>query len=160
MEKVTIQPVGAAQMPMLDSALRALSEDLGDPHRADIAALVEAGTGPCPAFHALLAVSGDAARGAVVFSPCFSTVRGVAGLYVSDLWVSGAARGSGLGRRLLAAASRRAAALWGAGYLRLDVYEDSAGAQGFYERLGLAPLAGQRTLALAGDGFEKLEGEA
>ena len=147
-------------MPLLDTALRALSADLGDPHRADLAALRAAGTGPCHAFHALLAVPGDAARGAVVFSPCFSTVRGVAGLYVSDLWVDRAARGSGLGRRLLAAAAARAHALWGAGYLRLDVYEDSAGAQDFYRRLGLAPMAGQRTLALAGDGFDRLKGEA
>ncbi|RFU13321.1 GNAT family N-acetyltransferase [Rhodobacteraceae bacterium W635] len=160
MEKVTIRPVGAAEMPLLDTALRALSEDLGDPHRADVAALCAAATGPCPAFHALLAVSGDAARGAVLFSPCFSTVRGIAGLYVSDLWVSRAARGTGLGRGLLAAAAARAHRLWNAGYLRLDVYDDSAGAQGFYDRLGLAPMAGQRTLALAGDGFDRLKGEA
>jgi ribosomal protein S18 acetylase RimI-like enzyme len=160
MGSVTIRPVEEAGLPMLDGALRALSDELGDTHRATLDALRKAGFGPCPAFHAMLALSGDTARGAVMFSPVFSTVRGMPGLYVSDLWVSDAARGSGLGRRLLAAASARAWALWGAGYLRLDVYDSSPEAIGFYTKLGLAPMEGQRTLALSDAGFEQLKGEA
>ncbi|WP_071674011.1 GNAT family N-acetyltransferase [Nioella nitratireducens] len=160
MDTVTIRPVEEADLPLLDSALRALSDDLDDPHRAGMKALRAAGFGPCPAFHALLALDGADMVGAIMFSPVFSTVRGVPGLYVSDLWVSDAARGTGLGRRLLAAAAARACALWGAGYLRLDVYDDSAGAQGFYNRLGLTPMTGQQTLALSGDGFDRLKGEA
>ncbi|WP_127560063.1 GNAT family N-acetyltransferase [Nioella ostreopsis] len=160
MDDVTIRPVDTADIPMLDTALRTLSGDLGDTHRAHVDALRQAGFGPCPAFHALLALSGDRARGVVMFSPVFSTVRGMPGLYVSDLWVSDAARGTGLGRRLLAAATARAGALWGAGYLRLDVYDSSPEALGFYTKLGLAPLEGQRTLALSGAGFDKLKGEA
>lgn len=108
----------------------------------------------------MLAVHGGQASGAVVFSPVFSTVRGMSGLYVSDLWVSEAARGTGLGRRLLAAASAGAARLWAAGYLRLDVYDGSPEAKGFYTKLGLIPLDGQQTLALSGDGFQRLKGEA
>lgn len=160
MGNVTIRPVDEADLPMLDKALRALSGDLGDTHRAHVDALRRAGFGLCPAFHALLALSGDTAQGAVMFSPVFSTVRGMPGLYISDLWVSADARGTGLGRRLLAAASARAGTLWGAGYLRLDVYDSSPEAIGFYTKLGLAPMEGQRTLALSGAGFDQLKGEA
>jgi len=160
MDKVTIRPVEDADLPMLDRALRALSGDLGDTHRAHVEALRRAGFGPCPAFHAMLAIGRDTARGAVMFSPVFSTVRGMPGLYISDLWVSADARGSGLGRRLLAEASARAGALWGAGYLRLDVYNSSPDAIGFYRKLGLAPMEGQRTLALLDAGFAQLKGEA
>lgn len=160
MVNVTIRPVEEADLPMLDGALRALSDDLGDTHRATLDALRKAWFGPCPAFHAMLALSGGTAQGAVMFSPVFSTVRGMPGLYVSDLWVSDAARGSGLGRRLLAAASARAGGLWGAGYLRLDVYDSSPEAIGFYTKLDLAPMEGQRTLALSGAGFAQLKGEA
>lgn len=157
---MTIRPVDKADLPLLDAALRALSDDLGDTHRATLDVLRAAGFGPCPAFHALLALDGADVVGAIMFSPVFSTVRGMPGLYVSDLWVSDAARGTGLGRRLLAAAAARAHGLWNAGYLRLDVYDDSAGAQGFYGRLGLEPMKGQRTLALSGQGFDRLKGEA
>jgi len=160
MDDVTIRPVEEADLPMLDRALRTLSDDLGDTHRATLDMLRKAGFGPNPVFHALLALSRDGARGAVMFSPVFSTVRGMPGLYVSDLWVSDSARGSGLGRRLLAAASARAERLWGAGYLRLDVYDSSPEALGFYTKLGLAPMEGQRTLALSGAGFAQLKGEA
>ncbi len=160
MDDVTIRPVEDADLPLLDRALRALSGDLGDTHRAGVDALRTAGFGPLPAFYAMLALREGKAIGAAVFSPVFSTVRGKTGLYVSDLWVSDAARGLGLGRRLLAAAADRAHDLWNAGYLRLDVYDDSAGAQGFYERLGLEPMTGQQTLALSGHGFEQLKGEA
>lgn len=160
MNNVTIRPVTEADLPLLDTALRVLSADLGDTHRAGLDSLRKAGFGPCPAFHAMLALAGDMVLGAVMFSPVFSTVRGMPGLYVSDLWVSDTTRGSGLGRRLLAAAGDRAARAWGAGYLRLDVYDDSPGARGFYQRLGLEQMQGQRTLALSGAGFDTLKGEA
>lgn len=160
MDDVTIRPVQEADLPLLDAALRALSGDLGDTHRAGIEALRAGGFGPFPAFYAVLALRAQQALGAAVFSPVFSTVRGKTGLYVSDLWVSEAARGLGLGRRLLAAAAEHAGALWNAGYLRLDVYDGSAQAQEFYARLGLEPMAGQSTLALSGPGFDALKGEA
>jgi ribosomal protein S18 acetylase RimI-like enzyme len=66
----------------------------------------------------------------------FSTVRGGAGLYVSDLWVAPEARSAGLGHRLLKAAEARAAEAWGAGFLRLTVYDDNPRARAFYDRLG------------------------
>src|SRR5207253_1095625 len=53
---------------------------------------------------------------------------------VAPLVVTGEARGRGVGRALLDAAERRAAAA-GAAAIRLDVIEENP-ARGFYERLG------------------------
>jgi ribosomal protein S18 acetylase RimI-like enzyme len=160
MDDLTIRPVTQADLPLLDTALRTLSTDLGDTHRAALDTLHVAGFGPCPAFHALLALRGEQVVGAAMFSPVFSTSRGMPGMHVSDLWVSGDARGAGLGQRLLAAAGARGRLLWGAGFLRLDVYDSSPRALAFYARLGLAQVTGQRTLALSGAGFDKLTGDA
>ena len=131
-----IRPATAADAERLDAALRRLSDELGDPHRADAAALREAGFGPAPAFRALIAEAQGATVGVVLFSPVFSTVRGGPGLYVSDLWVAPEARSGGLGQRLLEAARQAAAAAWGARFLRLTVYDDNPRARAFYDRLG------------------------
>jgi ribosomal protein S18 acetylase RimI-like enzyme len=155
---VTIRPVGPPDLSLLDTALRALSSDLGDTHRADHEALQRAAFGPNPAFHAMIAVDGATLRGAVVFSPAFSTVLGGTGLYVSDLWVHRDARGQGLGARLLSAAAQRAGELWQARYLRLAVYDTSPGARAFYDRFGFSEAADQATLLLAGGGFDTLKG--
>ena len=103
-----------------------------------------------------VAEADGAVVGAVVFSPFFSTVRGGAGAYVSDLWVSEATRGSGLGRRLLAAARDAAGAEWGARFLKLAVYLDNPRARAFYIRLGFAPHDGEVYLTLGGPALAAL----
>ncbi|MFP4326550.1 MAG: GNAT family N-acetyltransferase [Paracoccaceae bacterium] len=144
----------------LGAGLERLSADLGDAHRATAEELAQAMAGPVPPFRAQLAGSGAPPGGVVLYSPVFSTVAGGAGLYVSDLWVAEAARGSGLGRRLLAAAARDARAQWGAGFLTLAVYEDSHRARAFYARLGFRPMTGQTRMILEEAGLKALEGEA
>jgi ribosomal protein S18 acetylase RimI-like enzyme len=155
---IAIRPVGPPDLPLLDTALRTLSSDLGDTHRADAAVLERAAFGSNPAFRAMIALDDAALRGAVVFSPAFSTVLGGAGLYVSDLWVDRDARGQGLGARLLAAASFWAQELWQARYLRLAVYDTTPEARAFYESLGFEDAGGQTVLLLAGGGFDRLKG--
>lgn len=151
-----IRPATKADLARLDAALRALSADLGDRHRATVADLRAAGFGPLPAFRALLALDGDATLGAAVFSPLYSTTRGCPGAYVSDLWVAAAARGTGLGARLLAAVRDEAQALWSAGFLRLAVYADNPRAVTFYERLGFAPRSGETSMILEGAAFDRI----
>jgi ribosomal protein S18 acetylase RimI-like enzyme len=126
----------AADVDRLDAALRRLSAELGDIHRATAADLLRHGFGDDPAFAALLAEREGTIRGVVMFSPVFSTIRGATGLYVSDLWVAREARGSGLAQRLLAAAQAEAAGRWGTRFLRLAVYDDNPRARAFYDRLG------------------------
>jgi len=156
-----IRAVTKSDLPILDRALRALSDELGDAHPTDITLLERAGFGPTPAYYALIALTDqDALCGAVVFSPFLSTSLAASGLYVSDLWVADAARGTGLGRRLLGSAARSAEARWGATYLKLTVYHDAPAARRFYDRLGLTARDGETAMFLDKSGLDTLKGQA
>lgn len=156
MTKIHIRKAEATDASRLNAALRALSDSMGDTHRASDAIITSAGFGPVPAFHALLAEQGAEIVGVAVCSPLFSTTRGVAGAYVSDLWVSDAMRGQGLGPRLLAAARDHGKALWGAAFLRLAVYGDNPRAQDFYIRLGFDAMEGDIWMTLEGKAFDDI----
>jgi len=99
---------------------------------------------------------GDEVQGVVAFSPQLSTYRGAIGVYISDLWVAEAARGQGLGRRLLAAVRDEAAGLWGPGYLRLTVYAHNPDARRLYDRLGFTDRAAEVWMVLDGQALEVL----
>ena len=116
---VTIRPVKRTDVARLNTALRALSAGMGDSHRARDADLAQAGFGATPAFHALLAEWGGETLGVAVYSPLYSTTRGRAGAYVSDLWVAAEVRGKGPGSRLLCAVRDRARGQWGPGFCAL-----------------------------------------
>lgn len=156
MADITIRLAEEDDMERLDTALRHLSEAIGDPHGATPGQLREAGFGTHSTFRAQLAEAGDAVVGAALYSPVFSTVRAGAGVYVSDLWVAETVRGAGLGQRLLAAVARDAATVWGAVYLKLVVYDDNARARAFYDRLGFTASRDETTLALDAAGFASL----
>ncbi|MGB8624273.1 MAG: GNAT family N-acetyltransferase, partial [Paracoccaceae bacterium] len=115
--------------------------------------------GPVPAFRALLAEAGDEVLGVAMYSPVFSTVRAAPGLYVSDLWVSSAARGRGLGKRLLQAVARDAEEAWGARFLRLVVYEENPDARRFYDRLGFSADPQDIVMTLDETGLNALKGQ-
>ena len=155
MAAITLRRAVPQDAARLNAGLRALSHSMGDVHRADDGQIECALGGVCLA---LLAESeaGDL-TGVAVFSPLFSTTRGMAGAYVSDLWVSPRARGAGLGQRLLAAVRDEAAGAWGAGFLRLGVYADNTGARRFYERLGFTEPANEHYLTLTGQALATLK---
>jgi len=149
----------AADAAALNRALARLSADLGDTHAVSDETLARAGWEAPPAFRAVLAERGAEILGLALYSPCFSTTRGGAGIFVSDLWAAPEARGQGLGRRLLAAALEDGAATWGAGFIRLSAYHASTGAMRFYTALGFRPLASQHDLVLDGSGCDELRSE-
>lgn len=156
----TIRPVEKADVPLLNTALRALSAELGDPHPATSEFLERAGFGPTPAYYALIALDGaDALQGAVMFSPVTSTAIGTTGTFVSDLWVAETARGTGLGRQLLGAAAGFSADHWGAAYIKLSVYHGSVQSRQFYDRLGFTPRNSETTMFLDLSGFKTLKGQ-
>ena len=156
---VTIRTATAADAPALNAALSRLSADLGDAHHADTADLAAAGWGENPAFRAQLAQAGVQTVGVALYSPLFSTVRGGAGVYVSDLWVAPGRRSGGLGRQLLAAALADGHDRWAARFIKLAVYDDNAMARAFYDRLGFAAARGETTLTIDHNGLAALKNE-
>lgn len=157
MIRATFRRAEKADAARLNQALRRLSDGMGDIHRASDELIERAGFGPNPAFHAILAELGTAIVGVAAFSPLFSTTRGSAGVYVSDLWIAPDLRGQQLGIHLLCAIREEANALWGAGFMRLAVYNGNPRAQAFYQRLGFVPSRGEVTMTLDNEGLMKLE---
>ena len=153
MRKITFHPVRTEQeVTLLDRALRALSADLGDTHKASRDCLASALLSEAAPAHGLLAMQDGTLCGAALFSPLYSTARGAAGVYVSDLWVDETLRGAGLGRKLLAEVMRRAAQTWQAQWLTLAVYDHSVASRAFYDRLGLVPRSGATVMTLDREG--------
>jgi ribosomal protein S18 acetylase RimI-like enzyme len=117
------------------------------------------GFGPDPAFEALIAERDGAAVGFCLFFESFSSWDGRRGVYVQDIYVAEAARGLGLGRRLLADAAAISRARGGS-YLRLSVAAENDQAQAFYQRIGLAWSGSERIYQVRGDDFAALAQDA
>ncbi len=146
MTALIIQTVTAETLTAFHAGLRHLSDHLGDAHRADAKVLGAALFGPHPFALGLMAADGT---GALLAMPVFSTIHGGPGLYVSDLWVAEAARGSGMGRRLLSAALNHT--IWGAPrFLKLTVYADNPSARAVYDRLGFQEQDDDTVMLLEG----------
>jgi GNAT superfamily N-acetyltransferase len=97
------------------------------------------GFGPKPEFEAILAFLDGEPAGVALFFANFSTWLGCPGVYLEDLYVTEAARGLGVGRRLMA---RLAAIAVERGWGRIDFAAlDWNPARRFYQRLGIVPLA-------------------
>ncbi|WP_428675171.1 N-acetyltransferase family protein [Roseibium sp.] len=158
MSDIEIRRADAADAERLHAALCQLSTDLNDTHMASLDDMLRHGFSGEPAFFALLAIrkSDDRTVGALLASPVFSTTRGGAGLYVSDLWVDSHVRGAGLGQRLLAAAVDLAPENWSVTFVKLAVYHDNPDAQRFYERLGFKPRKDETVFDLMGPELENL----
>jgi len=158
--RITIRrasPDDAGQVLMLVREL-AEYERLHDKVVADEALVREALAGDPPAARALLAEIGGELVGFALYFMNFSTFIARQGLYLEDLYVRPAWRGSGAGRRLMAAVAAEAAA---AGARRLDwaVLDWNASAIGFYERLGAKPLSDWRVYRLEGTALDRLAAE-
>jgi GNAT superfamily N-acetyltransferase len=96
------------------------------------------GFGPHPRFEAILAFLDGEPAGAALFHSRFSTWLGRPGLYLEALFVVEAARGHGVGRRLMA---RLAAIAVERGWGRIDFHVlDWNPAREFYHRLGMGHL--------------------
>jgi len=100
--------------------------------------LVRYGFGPDPQFEAILAFVDGEPAGLALFHSRFSTWLGRPGMYLEDLYVTEAARGLGVGRRLMA---RLAAIAVERGWGRIDFQVlDWNPARNFYHRLGMQHL--------------------
>jgi ribosomal protein S18 acetylase RimI-like enzyme len=156
LETFDIRPPEERDLAALDIALSALSRDLGDTHRSGTRELGRALFGTPPSTWALVADGSDGLAGVVLYAPVFSTVRGGAGLYVSDIWIDPGARGQRLGPSLLRRAAADAEALWDAQFMRLSVHDHNTAAADFYDRLGFRRGQGETVMMLTGQEFQRL----
>ena len=160
-ERFLIRAARRADVPELLRLIRELAiyEKLEDQARGTGPALAAALFGARPACEALIAESGGRAVGFALFFTTFSTFLCKPGLYLEDLFVETAHRGSGIGKALLA----RLAALAverGNGRFEWRVLDWNEPSIRFYEALGatimrewlLARLTGPPLARLASRG--------
>jgi GNAT superfamily N-acetyltransferase len=114
--------------------------------------------GPHPVCEVLIGETDGAVQGFVLFLHNYSTWLGRAGMHVEDLYVRETARGTGLGRKLLAHVARIARERR-CKRLDLSVLHWNP-ARKFYEQLGFAELSDWRPYRLTGEGFARLAAEA
>ncbi|MEZ5846592.1 MAG: N-acetyltransferase [Geminicoccaceae bacterium] len=155
---IDIRKARVEDSPLIAAMLARHFQEIGDAgcYRDDSDAIGRHGFGEHALFRTLIAEGPDQALGFVLYFPVFSTIRCEPGVHVQDIWVDVAARGQGLGRRLLAASAMDAASLWGATYLTLMVYDDNDGALAFYRRLGFVQDPRDRPLHIDGGAFRQL----
>jgi len=110
---------------------------------------------PSPALFGHVAELDGEVVGFALWFLSFSTWRGVYGLYLEDLFVRPAHRGSGLGRALVVTLARECVER---GYARFEwsVLDWNAPAIGFYESLGATPVDGWTRYRLADDALTAL----
>lgn len=108
-----------------------------------------------PVASVLVAEAGGEVVGIALWFRTYSTWTGVPGIYLEDLYVDPAQRGSGLGKALLAALARIAV---DRGYRRLDwaVLDWNTPSIEFYEALGARPMQDWTTYRLTGEALAEL----
>ena len=113
-----------------------------------------------PAIYCDVAVSPeqpDHLLGMALWYLSFSTWEGTHGIYLEDLYVRPAARGTGIGKALIAGLARRCVA---AGYTRLEwsVLDWNASAIGFYRSIGAVGMDEWTVQRLTGPALTALGG--
>jgi len=111
--------------------------------------------GEQPALFGHVALSEGGIVGFALWFRNFSTWNGVHGIYLEDLYVRPAERGSGAGRALL---ETLAEVCVQRGYARLEwwVLDWNSPAHGFYRRLGAEPMDDWTVWRLTGDALDRL----
>lgn len=163
---IELRPAEAGDVTLLQDLIRRLAEaqDAAGYVESTPQDLLRDGFGPVPRFHALLAEQVDAATGRrsavglALYYFTYSTWAGRPNLYVEDLYVDAEQRGTGVGKRLMAALARHALEA-GCARLELAVKTDNR-ARAFYERLGLVRKGTWLPYAVAGDALAVLAGTA
>jgi ribosomal protein S18 acetylase RimI-like enzyme len=147
----TIRRASEADAGIIHALVVELAAGIGKTEKvvSSVADIRDRGFGPDPAFEALIAERAGAPVGLCLFFESFSTWDG------RDIYVAEAARGRGLGRRLLAEAAAISRARGGS-YLRLSVEADNDTAQAFYRRVGLTWSTAERIYQVRGEDFAAL----
>jgi GNAT superfamily N-acetyltransferase len=157
-----IRSVEPADVPAVVAMVHELAEYERAPHECHLTAsqLGAALFAPSPALYGHVAVRPDSAApmGFALWFVNFSTWLGTHGIYLEDLYVRPAARGSGAGRALLAAL---AGICVERGYARLDWWVLHWNpAREFYHSIGARPMDEWVPYRLTGDPLRTLAAQA
>ena len=159
MSDARIRPATPGDVPVLLELVHELAvyEREPDAVEATVTMLHDAlfGAGPLASCH--VALDDGAVVGFALWYVTFSTWRGLPGLWLEDLFVRPAARGTGLGRGLLQALAELCLAR---GYARFEwwVLDWNAPAIGFYRSLGGVPQEEWTTFRIDGQALRTLGG--
>ena len=154
---ITLRPAVPADLPLIAALIRALAEyeKLAHEVRFDEAVLGEKLFGSRPYAEVIIGEVDGTAQGFALFFHNFSTFEGLPGIYLEDLFVQPEARGSGLGKALLAQLAALAVER-GCARLEWSVLDWNAPAIGFYESLGARLMTGWTGMRVDGVELERL----
>ena len=113
--------------------------------------------GQHPVIEAVIATKDDEPVGYALFFPTFSTFLGRPGLYLEDLYVRPAARGFGVGRKLLEHLARITVQR-GWGRLEWSVLDWNEPSIAFYKKTGATAMNEWIIFRLTGQALQKLAG--
>ena len=153
----TIRLATRADVPTIVSLIREAADFEGHAHLATATPeRMEAELfGPGAACECLIGEHDGQTVAFAIFFHNFSTFLCRKGLYLEDLFVRPAARGTGMGRRLLQALARIAVER-ACGRFEWGVLEWNVDAQAFYRRMGATILPDWRVCRVAGDALQSL----
>lgn len=154
---IRIKPATPADAPIILQLIRELAEfeRLLDEVQATEEQLREQLFGLRPGAEVVIARMGDEVAGFALFFHNFSTFEGKPGIYLEDLFVQPAARGSGLGTALLAHLAKLAVER-DCARLEWSVLDWNTPSIGFYHALGARSLSDWTGMRLDGAGLERL----
>ena len=147
---LTIRPATPADLPLIAQFIRDLAdyEKLAHEVRFDEAKLGEKLFAPRPYAEVVIGELDGEPQGFALFFHNFSTFEGRPGLYLEDLFVRPTARGSGLGKALLAHLAQLCV-IRDCARLEWSVLDWNTPAIGFYKNLGAKLIDGDALTALA-----------
>ena len=160
MPKILLRDAIPADVPTILALIKELAvfERQPDAVVATEADLLRDGFGPEKRFGCRVAELDGRVAGFALWFFSYSTWLGRAGIYLEDLYVAEAARGHGLGRRLITDMAQ-VAVRHEAQRLDLSVLEWNP-ARGFYQRLGIAHRDDWLPYRIDGEALKRLAAEA
>lgn len=156
-ETTTIRRARREDVPAMFEMVRGLADYVDETHllKASEADLLRDGFGPAPRFKCFVADDGRGQLlGSVIYSANYSTWNGRSTCYIDDLFVTEAARGKGIGKRLVGAVAADAVAD-GHGRISLTVLDWNP-AREIYHRLGFEHEESALRYSVSGDALKKL----
>lgn len=154
---ISIRPAAASDLPLIAQLIRDLAdyEKLAHEVRFDETVLGQKLFGPRPYAEVVIGELNGAPQGFALFFHNFSTFEGRPGIYLEDLFVRPAARGSGLGKALLAHLAALAIER-DCARLEWSVLDWNEPAIGFYQKLGAKPMDEWTIMRLDGANLAQL----